>query len=113
MNNAFKLLLIAAGFYLGHNALNGLLYGFDLILVITLVPYAVVAILWKKMHRILKACLLVLLGAVEIPMVTDNFNGFQIESLSGVFLLAAILMMLVNAVMLIVNNPVGVKERTL
>jgi|GEM_PF-6045516 len=103
MNTHFKLLLLAAGLYAGHNLLNLILYGFNPILLITLVPYVLVAVFWGKMHGIFKAIVLALLAAVEIPQVPVNFHGLQFATLSGVLLLSAM------AVMVCIALSIGVR----
>jgi len=97
MNVHFKLFLLAAVLYAGHNLLNLSMYGFSPVLIITFVPYALAAVFWGKMHPIFKTGVLVLLAAVEIPQVPVNLHGLQFATWSGVLLLSAMAVLVSNA----------------
>lgn len=106
MNNFLKIFLVGAFLYAGHNLLNGILYGFGMILVITFVPYLLVTVFWNKMHFIVKAIVLLILALVELPVLASNFHGWDVGTISGVLLLLSMLTMLLTAVM-VVNDGIG------
>lgn len=100
----FYLFLLAGVLYAAHNFTNFLLYGYDLFLVITFVPFLIVGTVWgfwKKLHPYIIAPILVLLALAEIPVVGSNFHGFQWQSISGVFQVGAMLVLCIHAVLLV------------
>ncbi|MFB3167598.1 hypothetical protein P5G62_010805 [Neobacillus sp. 179-C4.2 HS] len=100
----FYLFLLAGSLYVGHNFTNFLLSGYDFILVITLVPYVIIGIVWgfwKRLHPYVIAPILLFLALVEIPVVPDNFYGFHVQSISGVFHLGSRLVLMIHAYLLI------------
>jgi hypothetical protein len=99
----FYLFVLASVLYVGHNFTNYLLSGFDFVLIITVVPYVIIGLvwgLWKKLHPYVIVPILLFLAFVEIPVVTDNFYGFQVESLSGVFHVGSMLVLCIHAFLL-------------
>lgn len=111
----FYLFLVACGLYFAHNFTSYLLYGFDFILGITLVPYLIVGVvwgLWKNLHPYVIAPILLFLGLIEIPVVPDNFYGLQFQSISGVFHVGAILVLWLHAILL-VKGKVQQKRNTI